>query len=260
MAAKELEEKSYVQSRREFDSEGRVISQITYRQDGKEVERETFTFDETGFLIEETKRTQDEDFTERIKHEKGGNDQKAFSYRYYADGSFDTTTYTYDDQDRLVELRTADSDDEEEVKEVYEYPEAGLQLSERYDWEELSGKRSIRTGEHGMVERKVTDAEGDVMELLQLEYNDAGKLVASTLEEDGERYEIKYELDDQGRPVKELHNSNDNNFQQTITNQFDDNGHLIHQQQLVNENGKEIRFARRYDYEWPEEGSQNSGA
>lgn len=251
--AKELVEKSYQQDRREYDSEGRLVRQIHYHQDGHELELDTYTYSENGFLAEETRKTEGDDFTERLRHEPGEGGKVAVTYRYYADGSFDTTAYAYDEEGRTLEVRTTDSDGEEEWKETHSYPSAMEEHVIRTEWEELAGERIIKRSEHGLLDRFVTNGEGETLEHIQHTYNEAGKVTHTRMEEEGNVYEIEFSLDELGNPVKEVHTSEEEGFVQTVENEFDADGNILKQRQLVETTGRpDSRFARQYDYEWSE--------
>lgn len=174
--AEEISEKQlYKESH--FDRSGNLIKEINFNPPGIIEQVVINKYDENNNLIEECCFNSEEEMDEKVTVEWGSNGKKLKEYKHYLDGSFDTTTFSYNDDDNLIEKVTMDDEELLELKETFVYD--GKNLLEHIQFnedEEVIDKRNYVYQQEKLVEEKHWEIEDGHVNNIRYEYNSDGKI------------------------------------------------------------------------------------
>ncbi len=235
-----------IYSQSKYDVKGNLTEQRLFGPRGQLLEYLSKTYDESGFLTREKYMAEESENSEEKSYERDANGLIQHEYKHYADGSFDTTTYLYDSQCRIVEKVTRDDEGITETIETFTY--LGDQLTEHkiMDAEQslilLESYALDQSGNSRETER--WDAESQQTFITRTTYNEAGrKKTELVFDEDKELLQQKsYEEDDHGR-LTTIVDKADGTFTATQYT-YDDSGNIV-RQSVVNEQDEQLLIIER---------------
>jgi YD repeat-containing protein len=160
----QIETLPYLFNETEYNTKGAIISQSSFTSDGLLVEKMAFEYNEQGRIITQYYFTEPDEPSEVVEYILNDKGLLIKDVKKYLDGSFDTTTYLYDDQERLTEKTTVDD-------------EGVTDLREKFFWKNKS-----------LVKHEAIDAEGNIVSTEEFTYDDKGNAIEHTQmdEESGE--------------------------------------------------------------------------
>lgn len=237
---------------REYDEKGNIVLEINYDPmvDDRVLEERYSTYNDAGHLIEEKVNHPADDYEEHRTFEVDETGKVVQSLQHYEDGTFDTVAYEYDDKKRIVGRTVTDSDGEHDGKEIWSYSEHNSVEKRYFDY----------MGEEEKVERIGYDANGN--EILQLveefgdtsidikhTYNEANKLVATSISDGRGATQIAYTYGDNGEVVSEEYHDQDGTLIQRSELLYDENNLLIEEQRSLWIGESTRKQSRKYAYE-----------
>lgn len=248
-AENQLDEHEYLFSRTVFNDKGKVVSEIHYDAEENIAQEYVFGYDNDGFLREELMKEDDGFVAEHKTYEPDEKGRIAKEMRHYMDGSFDTVTFSYNDQGLVSKKVTIDPDGDTESVEEFAYvngflahytlrDENGEILSERkMEYDEKGNPVEVYEydGSEGISNRKEIAyfPSGNRKETLL--YNDAGQLVEKTVMKENEKGQLI-------QAVEETHTKKN-----TINFTYDEAGNIVSQEEF-DRNGELVsRVERTYD-------------
>lgn len=248
-----------------YDSKGNVIEQTTFTDTGEVIERIVREYNAFGFIKSEKFIAGDQEFSEEKNYERSENGLILTEYRHFADGSLDTTRYTYDSQHRIVEKLTTNDEGEIEQREQLLYRndfliehtitdgEGNVQRNEKLEYDEVGNT----------VVHRIYDADRNELRIKEIDYNKSGRKTAERIyNEDEQLLERTTYEEDETRRLSSM--TEESSRGKRITKYtYDSSGNTIIQeeyneegQQLVmvereyNENGDPTRSTVFIDGEW----------
>ncbi len=177
-SAQELEEVTKIYSEIHYNQEGKKIKDLKYDSFERIEYLIVFQYDDTGKLIEEITFEDEETFVERKTFEYDDKSNLSKEFLHYMDGSFDTVEYFYNHSGQLVEKKQYDSDYELEEFTTYKYDGVNL------------------------INKKVTDAEGNVLKETSYAFNENGDLIEDYEIEENSGFEFKRVIEFNDKGVK----------------------------------------------------------
>ena len=271
---------AYLYSETEFDREGRTVSQASFSSEGILQEKIAREFDVEGRVIKEFYFAEEDEPSETVAFERDGSGRLLREIRTYIDGSVDTTTCQYDQEERLVEKVTVDDEGVTDKQEKFIWKEKQLVAHEVIDsGGDITEKDEYGYNDRGLVSehRRVStetgenfrlvirydkegrktsdalyDADDDLMEMTRYEYDDAGVLLASSVESPGNKRVTRFLYDEKGNPLGQEENDEAGNRVVWVENSYDDQGNIEGSVVFINGRGVSMsqHYELRYDYEW----------
>jgi len=248
-AGNSQDQEHWLYSQSEFDHRGNLIEQTIYAQNGSMIEKTVNEYNEQGFLIREQYFVDSGDASEEKSYERNENGLILKEYKHYIDGSFDTTVYNYDSQNRIISMITTNDEGETEKVIAHEYRDDFL-LSQRV----LDGEGNLIKSDHykydergNSVEHKRTDNESGEESFTVIRYNNHGRKQEETVfDEDGDIVaQTFYEEDDKGL-LKTIRESGvEKNLQISFT--YDERGNAIRQEETDAEGRQLVLVQREFD-------------
>lgn len=249
-----LDEREFLFNKTTYDTDGRVISEITFDPEGEMIQQVVFRYNENGYLVEEKSQDADGFDVEHKTFEVTDKGKIAKEYKHYMDGTADTIHYTYNGKDELIKKQIVDPDGDTEIVEEFSYTNGMVSHHVVKDGEgELLSEKKIRYNEKGNpVSIEEYDGSEGASSKKEIEYYPSGnKKHALTYNEDDQLIErILMKEDDKGRLVQVMEETamkkNTVNF--TLNDdgnivaqeEFDRNGELISKVQRVYDDGKRL--------------------
>jgi YD repeat-containing protein len=278
--AREMAEQEYLESLLEYDASGNIITEIKYSDDGEMEDKNSYTYDSNGKLIEHVLLYAVEDVTEKriLKRDEKG--RLIEEVKLYGDDEGERTTYSYDENDNLVERNYFDEEGTFASKEVFKYDEKGS-LSEqiKYNSEEKIEERSVFSNpDEKTIEQKDYDEKNSLVTRTVLKFDETGKELSSeqttpdgklisgattVYDEKGNATErhykdfysktVRYQYDENNRCImQELFDGNGLLMRKNIYG-FDQDGNLVAEQTYemdTTRGGRDKHFETRLEYEF----------
>jgi large repetitive protein len=201
----QIETLPYLYNETEYNDKGELIAQSNYSAEGLLVEKITFEYDDQHRIVKQYYYTEPDEPSEVIHYERNEKGLLVKDVKQYMDGSFDTTTYHYDDEGRLLEKTTVDD-------------EGVTDLVEQFTWKE---KR--------MVKRQVTDSEKNILSFEEFAYDDKGNITEHQQmdEETGENQKTVSTYDAANRKISDEIYDDEGDLQEKTSYQYDETGILL---------------------------------
>jgi hypothetical protein len=201
----QMETLPYLFNETEYNTKGEIISQSSYTSDGLLVEKMAFGYDQQGRIITQTYYTEPDEPSEVIHYERNEKGLLIKDIKKYLDGSFDTTTYLYDDQYRLMEKISVDD-------------EGATDLHEKFFWKDKS-----------LLKHEVTDSEGNIVSSEEFKYDDQGNVIEHVQmdEETGENQRTVSSFDAANHKTSDELYDEEGNLMEKVTYKTDESGKLI---------------------------------
>jgi hypothetical protein len=201
----QIETLPYLFNETEYNSKGAIISQSSYTSDGLLVEKMAFEYDEQGRIITQYYFTESDEPSEVVEYLRNDKGLLIKDVKKYLDGSFDTSTYLYDDQERLTEKITVDDD-------------GMTDLHEKFLWKDKL-----------LLKHEATDAEGNIISSEEFKYDDKGNVIEHTLmdEETGENQRTLSTFDEANHKTGDELYNDEGDLIEKVTYKSDESGKLI---------------------------------
>ncbi len=217
---------SMTEYHQQFD---KPILDIQYNQSGLPEQQTEYIYDGNGFLISEILREADGTVSEERSFQPDQQQRLCMEFRHYADGTFDTLEYAYDDKGRVIKKTLTDDEGVLESKEVFLYEHDRLISESVYDGDgELLSEVHFSYDEDGLLEEKVSDnLEEETYVRLDYLYNEDGVREAIlAYDKQGELVERHmFTMDSEGRPIRVVEENKQK--KNTIDFTYDERGNVI---------------------------------
>lgn len=225
------------------------VLETQYDAEGMAEQQTRYSYDESGFLIREVLTDASGEVLEEKSFEPDEQRRVRREFRHYADGSFDTLAYWYDDAGLVVKKVLSDDEGTIETTETFEYTDGLLVREAVYDGEEdLVSESTYVYDEDGLLDGKETRHLYDGISLRQeYIYNDAGHREAIlSYDSDGALVgRVLLTLDEKGRPTGVEEEDKQRKNQTSL--QYDDRGHIVFQEEVDMRGELVSRVERTYD-------------
>lgn len=198
-------DEEYLEFLAEFDGQGNVVRESKFDSSGELEERNEYRYSPGGKLIEHVLLFAIEDVTERRVLRRDEQDRLLEELKMYGDDTGERMVYSYDDADHVLSVVRYDEEGELDFREEFTYDEKGdLATRNKFD-------RDSRVVEQLEVRR------GDQLEMVQVEYNESGKPVSTTVSK----------FDAAGNEVSNLQTSPDGKLISAVYSSYDDRGNAV---------------------------------
>lgn len=249
MPGNKMQHEAWLYSQSEFDAKGNLTEQSVYTQDGVLVERIINEFDANGFLIREKYLADEDETSEEKSFQRDDKGLLLKEFKHYNDGSFDTITYEYDKQYRIVSKVTLNDEGKIEQRINNEYRDDFLTKTHTFDGDNnLLQLDEFKYDEKGnSVEHKKIDNESGTNAFIVTSYNHHGrKKEEITYDEDGEIInETSYTEDVKGRLLNIIEEGSEKDVAIKFT--YDEQDNIIHQEELSNQGKQLVSVKREFD-------------
>lgn len=247
-------------------SNGKPVKEIQYDPQGEPEHLVEYEYDSQGFMVLELMREADLSVSSRKTFEADQKGRRLKEHSHYADGSYDTITYTYDDNDQLVKKVAVDDEGQVEFTELFEYSDGRLvreawldeddflakETLMQYDDEGLLDESVVRDLVEGTEIRKefVHDEKGlgkgyvaynendEPVERVVLKYDDQGQLIEVVDENKRQKNTTHMEYDPQGMVVKQEEYDLNGQLVNRVERTYDDQGRILQSKVLVERQGQ----------------------
>jgi YD repeat-containing protein len=201
----EIETLPYLFNETEYNSGGVITSQSSYTSDGLMVEKMVFEYDEQGRIITQYYYTEPDEPSEVVDYLWNEKGLLIKDVKKYLDGSFDTSSYLYDEQDKLKEKITVDD-------------EGTTDLHEKFFWKDSH-----------LLKHEVNDAEGNIISSEEFKYDDRGNVIEHTHmdEETGENQRTVTTYDEKNHKTSDEIYNDEGDLVESIAYNNDESGKLI---------------------------------
>lgn len=225
------------------------VLEVQYNQEGDMEQQTRYEYDAEGFLIREVLTDGHGEVLEEKSFEPDEKLRIKKEFRHYADGSFDTLEYWYDDAGHVVRKILTDDEGDVESKEVFEYRDGLLIKEKTFGVEDaLLAEIDYIYDDEGILDEKIIhQLDEDHYIRQEFSYNESGYRDAILgYNRDGELVErILFSLDDKGRPVSiEEENKRKKN---RIRLEYDESDLLVFQEEFDMKGELVSRVRRQYD-------------
>ena len=275
-----LETYPYLYSYTEHDRNGQTLSQSSFTADGLLAEKITRAYDDKGKVIREDYYSGEDELSESNSYERDAKGLVTKEIKKYLDGSTDVTSFTYGENDHLVEKVTLDEEgvlfqtekftweDDRLVKhEVFDEEDNLIELDENaYDGEghvtmhrrkdEETGENYKLTSKFNSAGLKITDhlydEEGELVETTRYSYDKDHKLIHSAVESEEKKSTTTYFYDDRGNNLGQEEVNDQGDQILWVENSYDASNNI--ENSVIFANGRGLSMSQhyelRYEYEW----------
>jgi hypothetical protein len=203
-----------------LDDQGNLLLEEKYDLEGELEERNSYTYDTNGKLLEHILLYAVEDATEKRVMKRNGKGLLLEETKMYGDDTGERTTYGYNEKDLLIERINYDEEGIFSGKEQFSYDENDS-LAEHLKFD-ISGK----------LEEKFIFSQKEDKSLEQLQYDGTGKLISKNI--------LKFTED--GKELSSVQTTNDGKLISSVENVFDDKGNII-EKHFKDFYSKSVRYA-----------------
>jgi YD repeat-containing protein len=279
----QIETLPYLFNVTEYDPKEEIIAQTNYSSEGLLVEKIAFEYDDQGRIVTQYYYTEPYEPSEVIHYEHNEKGMLIKDVKQYLDGSFDTTTYKYDDQERLVEKTTVDDEGVTDLLEQFSWkdkllvkretvnPEGNIISFEEFVYDERGNpvehhQMNEETGENQKtvsqfdasgrkISDEISDDEGDLLEKTSYHYDETGKLLSAEYESPAKWSTTRYTYDEQGNLLRLGETDEDGNQLLLVEHSYDEQNKRL--ESIVFSNGgnplANQHYKLKYEYEWYDE-------
>ena len=276
----QMETLPYLFNETEFNNKGIIISQSSYSPDGLLVEKMAFEYDEQGRITTQYYYTEPDEPSEIVEYLRNDKGLLIKDVRKYMDGSFDTTTYLYDDLERLTEKITVDDEGVTDLHEKFSWKdklllkheaidaEGNIVSSEEFRYDDKGNviehvQMNEETGENQRTVSTYNDAnhktgdelyneEGDLLEKVTFITDESGRMVSSEYDSPQKWSTTEYMYDDRGNNLGHLETDEEGNQLLLVEHTYDEQNNRL--ESMVFSNGGTLatnqHYRLKYAYEW----------
>ena len=247
-----IADNEYLEMIIEFDSVGKVLSEIKYQQNGELEEENNYKYDVNEKLIEHHFYYVMDDARETVVMSRNEKGKLISEVKFYGTDQGARIEFEYDNEDRVIGILNYDDDSDFVSKETILYNEKGA-----------------------VVSRTTNEADGKIIsdfkfnyksetEIEELSYDTDGKLISTTITifDDKGRELTNVEKNVQGKPISSLQNIYDERgnviekiykdfYNKRVKNQYDELDRLI-VQEIFDTTGMVVK---RNSFEYGDEGN-----
>jgi hypothetical protein len=251
----------------EYDRDGNIVCAIQYTSD-ESIESKIISRFENGKLIEETNFFSEEEIAEKSVYKRNAEGEIDQIEINYADGSKTRKIYDRSQPDGTIIITSLGEDDEQEEKEVFcfnqhkniteksvfdENDDLISRISNEYDdnqrlisHKEIERKEKLATetlytyDEKGnVIKRRTVTGTGKLADLVLMKYDEKGNMIERQV---NNYYINRYEFNDSGKMVKEVHTNLHDNLENITQYGYDD------EMQLTEESNALGKILHKYVY------------
>ena len=272
--------KSWLNSHTVYDKNGNILLQETFYPNGSVNEIIANDYDANGRLIQEKCQFGDEDHIEKRNFYRNEEGVIVREIKYFAEDTFDTITYHYNDQQQLVSKKTINDEQETEEETRFEYMnglllraatfdgDGELLKEENFEWDDAGRQTTVKTvntltGEDFAIRttydqsgRKLSetreDDEGNPVQQLFYTYTDQGNLLSILTEENGKNAVMVYEYDASGNLIKQEETDEAGNVLILVKREFDEHNNPLSTEVFIDGQGlsPSSHYVTRFEYEF----------
>lgn len=229
------------------DENGNISEEVKYASDGEVEEKNTYTFNDKGKLMEHVLLYAVDDVTERRVLERNEKGFLISETKYYGDDSGESTKYEYDDKDHVTAILIYDEEGQFISREEIKYDEKGS-LSERITHDtdkKITGRTTFSPAVENKIEETEFDAKGAVISKTVTIFDEKGKEVSSKqMTPDGKMISgFKNTYDERGNLVEKIYKDF---YSKKLKYEYNEKDQLI-SQELFDDSGLLLR-KNMYDY------------
>jgi YD repeat-containing protein len=229
------------------------LKEIQYGSDGIEEQLTVYEYDEKGFLTREVLLDGEGEILEEKTFEPDSQLRIQKALQHYADGSHDVTTYTRDENGRLIKELTVDDEGEQEslieysyqenhlVREVsfgeadellweksYHYSEGDMliEMIHKDHTEGLETRKTYEHDEHGHLREMLTYIDDELTERFLFESDKEGRPLQIIEENKGKKNKIEMGYDNRGNMVSQTEYNLQGEMINCVSRQYDKEGNL----------------------------------
>jgi hypothetical protein len=287
----ELEaQEEYLETVIEMDANGNTLIEAKYADDNSMEEKNSYTYDANGKLLEHILLYAVEDVTEKRILKRNEKGKLITETKFYGGDSGEHTEYVYDDKDEIIERKYFDEDGVFISKEIFKYDDKGS-LAEQIKHnseDKIEERTTFKTLEDASIEQCEWNGDGTLANKTIIHFNKDGKESASlqttadgkliskmdaTFDERGNVTErkfvdfysktVRYTYDEHNRCIEqELFDGNGMLIRKNIY-EFDEEGNLTAEQTYemdTSRGGRDKHYGTRYVYEFYEDGESLAGS
>lgn len=198
-------DEEYLELTVELDSEGRVVSESKFSNDGELEEQSTYKYGEHGKLIEHELFYVIDDAREKRVLQRNEKGNVISEIKYYGSEEGSRTNYEYDAKENITGILTLDEEGEFASQEVIDYNDKGAVIA-----------RTILDADNKVVSKTVFNyLSGTQIE--EIETNSAGQMVSKTLNT----------FDEKGNELSSVQTNPEGKLISAMKNVYDDRGNVI---------------------------------
>lgn len=203
---KNANDKTYKFRIKEFDKNGKLILDCEYRPNS-EIDWETiYKYDDKDRLVSKQTNYVSEDTSEKTVSSYDEKGNKISEANYFGEELFETVIYRYDENNKILEQKKIDEEEEELEKQEFEYSEDG-KLSRQVFYLNGVVERTIifKYDEAGhCIEEIHAIGNKKETEIIQFTYDEHGNKLTTTSRNSGGKVVgfLEVEYDEQHNPVK----------------------------------------------------------
>ena len=272
--------KPVISSFTEFDSNGHVIEEINYQNNGGIEQKFQYKYNEKGLLVEQLLINDEEFIDEKKTFEYNENNIMIKELLFYQDETFDTTDYIYNNEGNLIEKITFDSDGEmESCKEIlsengnkiseinfdseknvlkkisYKYNEKGDEVEVvNYDAvEDITVRTEYVFDENGIRSETLTyNTNNVIVEHNFYTENEKGQLIELIEDDQFKRSITVFSYDEKGNMIEQLETNETGEINQRLARKFDENNNLTEVAITIDRHGQGLNqnYMIQYVYEY----------
>ena len=224
----EPHQKAYLWRTLEADAEGRVVADTTFDARGNIVHRTTQVYDAQGNLAEAGELDGVEGLEQRITHQRDDHGREIEEIHYFGTEIFQRITTAYDNAGRKTEQRVYDEDETLMQCTEWKHHPNGLPASQTI--KNAEGEiESIIVFKHDdlgrLCEELTLGPKGELISRNSVEFYGEGQQPLLTEATDGEGnidHRVEVELDENGRPVRQLHTGDNLDYEESF--EYDSQG------------------------------------
>ena len=204
----EIAEEEHLESNTTLDESGNTLLEEKFNVDGELEERNTYTYNPQGKLMEHSLLYAVEDVTEKRILKRDDKGRLIVETKYYGDESGEHTEYVYDEKGEPIERKN--------------YDEEGTFISlEKFSYNEKGGlSEQVKFGPDQKVEERTVFQQPDDKTIEQLEYEGADKLKNKTV--------IRF--NEAGKELSSVQTTPDGKLISGVYSVYDDKGNLVERQ------------------------------
>lgn len=274
------DQQNWLYSNTVYDSHGNILLQETFFSNGKVNEISAYEYDANGRLVNEKCRYGDADHSEQKTYFRNEDGLITKELKYFAEGSFDTITYHYNDQQQLTLKKTINDEQEPEEETIYEYKNGlltrsatidgdnELLLEETFEWDDEGRQISTKTfnaltGEdytmlitYDQAGRKQSetrlDEEGNEILRLDYAYDEVGNPLSVHTEELNKQAVMLFTNDDAGNVILQEEKDDTGQLLVSVKREFDTKNRLLSTEVFIDGQGRSLstHYVSRYEYEY----------
>jgi hypothetical protein len=272
------EDKFFKYTYTEMSETGEVVKEEKYRADGVAEERSVRVLNEKGQMIEEILYMADDEIAEHNTYEPDEKGRVMKIKKFYADETFDTIEFRYNEQGKVTETVTINSDGEVEAREVFEYEKDNLTRKKEYEYEELVSEESVQFDESGKSIEGVNwnredgtrrneftwDEQGRLTKTLTYDdkdkligrmlytYNEEGKITETDYETVRGRVITSIEYDEAGNAVEQSETNGKGETNHTVKRKYSDQHDVVEASVFIDRHGRDLNeeYILKYEYEY----------